>query len=69
MYYEQKGKFEKEFLNINSLTRDRCRTHMQWNSGLNAGFSSNPEVKPWLKVSDNYKNLMLLKKEKILVLC
>ena len=30
---------------------------MQWHSGPNAGFSSNPEVKPWLKVSDNYKKI------------
>ena len=40
-----------------SLTRDRCRTPMQWNSGLNAGFSTDNSVKPWLRISDNYKNV------------
>ncbi|MFX0010389.1 MAG: alpha-glucosidase [Candidatus Hermodarchaeota archaeon] len=40
-----------------SLTRDRCRTPMQWNSKYNAGFSTNNHVKPWLKISDNFKEV------------
>ena len=40
-----------------SLTRDRCRTPMQWNAESNAGFTPNPEIKPWLKLSDNYKEV------------
>jgi glycosidase len=40
-----------------SLTRDRCRTPMQWNSELNVGFSTNNYVKPWLKISDNFKEV------------
>jgi glycosidase len=40
-----------------SLTRDRCRTPMQWNSESNAGFSPNKEAKLWLKISDNYEKI------------
>ncbi len=38
-----------------SLTRDRCRTPMQWSPEPHAGFSSNKETEPWLKVSNNSK--------------
>jgi len=34
--------------------RDGCRTPMQWNSDLNAGFTSST---PWLKVNPNYKKV------------
>jgi alpha-glucosidase len=37
-----------------SLTRDGARTPMQWSTEPNAGFSPNPDIKPWLKVSDSY---------------
>jgi oligo-1,6-glucosidase len=37
---------------IRRTGRDNARTPMQWNSGLNAGFSSGT---PWLKVNGNYK--------------
>ncbi|UCD01228.1 MAG: alpha-glucosidase [Promethearchaeota archaeon] len=47
-----------------SLTRDRCRTPMQWNKEPNAGFSSNPNAKTWLKVSDNYKEINVAKEER-----
>ncbi|MFX0025017.1 MAG: alpha-glucosidase [Candidatus Hermodarchaeota archaeon] len=40
-----------------SLTRDRCRTPMQWNSELNAGFSVDSQIKPWLRVSETYKKV------------
>lgn len=38
-----------------SLTRDRCRTPMQWNPEPNAGFSVNGIIKPWLRIPDSYK--------------
>ena len=47
-----------------SLNRDRCRTPMQWNDEPNAGFSSNPDVNTWLKVSDKYKKINVAKEEK-----
>ena len=40
-----------------SLTRDGCRTPMQWTSEQNAGFSTNKNVKTWLKISDTYKTI------------
>jgi oligo-1,6-glucosidase/alpha-glucosidase len=40
-----------------TLTRDGCRTPMQWDDSPNAGFSVNPDVKPWLKVSNIYKEI------------
>lgn len=47
-----------------SLTRDRCRTPMQWNSELNAGFSVDYQIKPWLKVPETYKKINVAKQEK-----
>ncbi len=49
-------KFSKEeaLLMINNEGRDNARTPMQWNTNANAGFS---EVKPWLQVNPNYKNI------------
>jgi len=44
-----------------TLTRDGCRTPMQWNDKPNAGFSTSPDVKTWLKVSDTYQNLNVAK--------
>jgi len=40
-----------------SLTRDGCRTPMQWNDEHNAGFSPNKNVKTWLKIPDSYKKI------------
>ena len=37
---------------------------MQWNNLSNAGFTSNPKVKPWLKVSDSYKKINVSNSEK-----
>jgi oligo-1,6-glucosidase/alpha-glucosidase len=39
------------------LTRDGCRTPMQWNDQPDAGFSISPDVKTWLKVSDTCKDI------------
>ena len=37
--------------------RDGCRTPMQWNnSKINAGFSKDPKIKPWLPVDPNNKD-------------
>jgi oligo-1,6-glucosidase/alpha-glucosidase len=47
-----------------SLTRDRCRTPMQWNAELNAGFTSDPETKTWLRISNNYKHINVFNEEK-----
>jgi len=47
-----------------SLTRDRCRTPMQWNSELNAGFSVDYQIKPWLRVPETYKKINVAKQEK-----
>ena len=40
-----------------SLTRDGCRTPMQWSDEPNAGFSPNKEVKTWLKIPKSYKEI------------
>ncbi|MFX0082284.1 MAG: alpha-glucosidase [Candidatus Hodarchaeota archaeon] len=47
-----------------SLTRDRCRTPMQWNAAFHAGFTPNPEAKTWLRISDNYKQINVSNEEK-----
>ena len=47
-----------------SLSRDSCRTPMQWSAESNAGFTPNPKVKTWLKISDNYKKINVYREEK-----
>jgi glycosidase len=37
---------------------------MQWNNQKNAGFSSNSEIEPWLKVSDTYEKINVEKEQK-----
>ncbi len=45
--------------------RDGCRTPFQWtNSKINAGFSSNPDVKPWLPISSNFQKINVESQEK-----
>ncbi len=47
-----------------SLTRDGCRTPMQWDSTPQAGFSSNETSKTWLKIPDSYKKINIEKERK-----
>ncbi|MHA1649982.1 MAG: alpha-glucosidase [Candidatus Helarchaeota archaeon] len=47
-----------------SLTRDGCRTPMQWSADPNAGFSPNPEAKTWLKISKTYPKINVEIQEK-----
>jgi alpha-glucosidase len=44
-----------------SLSRDGCRTPMQWNDEPNSGFSTNPNATTWLKISDTYKEINVAK--------
>jgi alpha-glucosidase len=39
---------------VRTITRDKCRTPMQWKNNTNAGFSP-PDVKTWLPVNPNYQ--------------
>ncbi|BGP20095.1 hypothetical protein JCM10213v2_008230 [Rhodosporidiobolus nylandii] len=39
---------------IRLTARDHARTPMQWDNTKNAGFSSNPDAKPWMRVMDSY---------------
>jgi len=41
---------------LQKKARDNARTPMQWDDSRNAGFSDgDKEVKPWMKVNDDYK--------------
>jgi alpha-glucosidase len=44
---------EQAFKHAVELTRDKCRTPMQWSNVPNAGFCP-PGVEPWLPVHPNY---------------
>ena len=44
--------------------RDRCRTPMQWNSGIHAGFSMPDTQEPWLPISDDYQAKNVEQEEK-----
>ncbi|GAA5996855.1 glycoside hydrolase family 13 protein [Rhodotorula paludigena] len=39
---------------IQLTARDHARTPMQWDGSENAGFSSNPDAKPWYRVMESY---------------
>ena len=45
---------------IQRTSRDNARTPMQWNGGVNAGFTSG---EPWLKVNGNYKEINVAAEE------
>ena len=45
-----------------SLNRDDCRTPMQWESSLNAGFCSE-EIAPWLPISSGHQTLNVSSQE------
>ncbi len=44
-------------LSVPEHGRDRCRTPMQWNAGLNAGFSEADPDSLWLPVAENYTSI------------
>jgi alpha-glucosidase len=52
-----------KLLNI-SVSRDGCRTPMQWNSEPFAGFSSNETVELWLSVPESYEKINIEKENK-----
>ena len=45
---------EEALAAVHRFSRDNARTPMQWNSEVNAGFTSG---KPWLKVSEDYQKI------------
>lgn len=45
---------DKVMEEIHRVSRDNARTPMQWNDGVNAGFS---ESTPWINVNPNYKEI------------
>jgi trehalose-6-phosphate hydrolase len=52
---KEQGKDEEEIIKILQVkSRDNSRTPMQWNSSLNAGFTTGT---PWLSVAKNYKEI------------
>jgi alpha-glucosidase len=51
----EEGKTDEEILkDLETFSRDRCRTPMQWDKTANAGFSP-AGVKTWLPVHENYQ--------------
>lgn len=55
-YYEavkaQNGDLENALKQIQRIGRDNSRTPMQWNAGINAGFTSGT---PWIRLNEDYK--------------
>jgi alpha-glucosidase len=51
----EEGKTDEEILkDLETFSRDRCRTPMQWDKTANAGFSP-AGVQTWLPVHDNFR--------------
>ena len=49
------GKTKEEALKTgNNHNRDKSRSPMQWDSGINAGFTTG---KPWIKINENYRTV------------
>jgi len=46
---------------VKALSRDNARTPMQWDSSLNAGFTTG---KPWLSLNENFKQVNVASEEK-----
>jgi oligo-1,6-glucosidase len=42
------------FRGIQALARDNARTPMQWDDSPHAGFTTGENVKPWMRVNDEY---------------
>ena len=40
---------------IQLTARDHSRTPMQWDASPHAGFSTNADAKPWMRVMDSYR--------------
>ena len=58
---KRKGKPEEEiYESLRRKSRDNSRTPMQWDNSENAGFS---DVKPWISVIPNYKEINTLDRE------
>ena len=57
-YYQillDRGATTEEALQVlRERSRDNARTPMQWNAGLNAGFT---DGKPWLEIPDNFRSV------------
>jgi len=47
-----------------SLTRDGCRTPMQWSDAPNAGFSPNQKVDPWLRIPNTCREFNVAKEQR-----
>lgn len=46
-----------------SLTRDGCRTPMQWSDAPIAGFSPNSKTDPWLRIPNTYREINVAKEQ------
>ncbi len=58
----QEGKSEEETMEIlGARSRDNSRTPMQWEAGINAGFTSGT---PWISVNENHKTINAAAEEK-----
>jgi len=59
-YKKAGGSEEKRLKKIWNGSRESARTPMQWDSGLNAGFS---EGEPWFYVNQNYREINVADQE------